>query len=104
MKSRPDYHETTRAIVNMNRDDLDQEKHEWLRWLSHNWKWYFAVNRHSDLNSTQGHHRETEKEQASGNREALTLSSDNWRNGGKDQDGHGMTKSEGFLTQGFAHR
>ena len=77
MKSRPDCHETTRAIVSMNkeacqnpeiisrrnkcRDDLDSEKLEWLIWLSHNWKWYFAVNRHSDLNSTQRHHREPEK-------------------------------------------
>ena len=65
MKSRPDYHETTRAIISMNkeagqnpqiaprrnkcRDDLDPEKLTWLIWLSHNWKWYFAVNRHSDF-------------------------------------------------------
>ena len=51
MKSRPDYHETTRAIVSMNRevgqnpqivskrnkcrDDLDPEKLKWLTWLSH---------------------------------------------------------------------
>ena len=64
MKSRPHYHETTRAIVSMNkeagqnpqifsrgnkcRDDLDPEKLEWLIRLSHNWKWYFAVNRDSD--------------------------------------------------------
>ena len=54
MKSRPDFHETTRAIVSMNReagqntqialkrnkcrDDLDPEKLKWLTWLSHNWE------------------------------------------------------------------
>ena len=72
MKRRPDYHKTTRAIVSMNkeegqiqeskrrhnyREDLDPEKLDWLIWLSHNWKWYFAVNRISDLNSTQWHHQ-----------------------------------------------
>ena len=41
-------------------------------------EWYSAVNRHSDLNSTQRHHRESEKEQASRNREALTQTSDHW--------------------------
>ena len=73
MKSRPDYHETTRAIVSMNReagqnpqigsrrskcpDDLDPEKLKWLMWLSQNWKWYFAVNRHSEnMDSTQSPH------------------------------------------------
>ena len=77
VKSCPDYQKNTRAIVSMNkeagqnpqiisrriryRDDLDPEKLEWLIWLSHNWKWHFAVNRHSDLNSTQRHHRESEK-------------------------------------------
>ena len=50
MKSRPDYHKTTRAIVSMNkeagqntksmrrnnyREDLDPEKLDWLRWLSY---------------------------------------------------------------------
>ena len=63
MKSRPDYHETTRAFVNMNkeagqntksvgrnnyREDLDTEKFDWVIWLSQNWKRYFAVNRLSD--------------------------------------------------------
>ena len=78
MKSRPDNHETARAIVRMNkearqypqttsrrnkcRDDLVSEKLEWLIWLSHNWKW-------------------------------------------SDQDGHEMTKSEVFFsTQSFAHK
>ena len=61
MKSRPDYHETTRVIGSMNkeasqntksmrrnnyREDLDPEKLDWLVWLSHNWKWHFAVHRH----------------------------------------------------------
>ena len=94
MKSRPDYHKTARAIVGMNkeagqnpqiisrrnkcRDDLDSEKLEWLIWLSHNWKSYFVVNRHSDLNSTQRHHRESDKERPSKNREALTQTSDSW--------------------------
>ena len=94
MKSLPDDHETTRANVTMNKeagqnpqitsrrnkchDDLDSGKLEWPIWLSHNWKRYFVVNRHSDLNSTQRHHREAEKEQASGNREALTQTSDSW--------------------------
>ena len=70
MKSRLDYQETTRAIVSMSmeagqnpqivstrnkcRDDLDPEKLKWLTWLLHNWKFYFAVNRHSEnLNFTQ---------------------------------------------------
>ena len=76
MKSRPDYHETTRAIVSMNKEavqnpqivskrnkssnDLDPEKLKWLIWLSQNWKWYFAVNKHSDLNSTQMRHQESQ--------------------------------------------
>ena len=62
-KSRPDYHQTTRAVVSMNkeagqtqeserrhnyREDLDSEKLDWLFWLSHNWKWYFAVNQFSE--------------------------------------------------------
>ena len=52
IESRPDYHQTTRAIVSMNkeagqiqeskrrhnyREDLDPEKLHWLIWLSHNW-------------------------------------------------------------------
>ena len=94
VKSRPDYHETTRAIVSMNkeagqnpqiisrrnryREDLDPQNFDWLRWISHNWKWYFAVNRNLDLNSTQRHHRESEEEYASGNRETLTLTSHVW--------------------------
>ena len=63
MKSRPDYHKTSRAIVSINKDasqntrsmrrnnyreDLDPEKLDWLVRLSHNWKRYFAVNRISD--------------------------------------------------------
>ena len=93
MKSRPDYHQTTRAIVSMNkeagqntksmrrnnyREDLGPEKLDWLMWLSHNEKWYFAVNRILDFNSTQRHHPESEEEHASGNREALTHTSDKW--------------------------
>ena len=93
MKSCPDWHETKRAIVSRNketgqntgsmrrnnyREDLDPEKLDWLIWLSHNWTWYFAVNRISDLNYTQSHHQESEEEHASGNREALTRTSDNW--------------------------
>ena len=54
------YHKTTRVFVSMNteagqtqeskrrhnyRKDLDPEKLDWLVWLSHNWTWYFAVNR-----------------------------------------------------------
>ena len=73
-KSRPDFHQTTRAIVGMNkeagqtqkskrrhsyRQDLDSEKLDWLIWLSHNWKWYFAVNQISELNSTQWHHQKS---------------------------------------------
>ena len=27
------------------REDLDPEKLDWFVWLSHTWKWYFAVNR-----------------------------------------------------------
>ena len=66
MKSRPDFRKTTRDIVSMNNEagqttrsmrrnnyceDLEPEKLDWLIWLSHNWKWHFAVNRISDLNS-----------------------------------------------------
>ena len=58
IKSRPDYHQTTRAIVSMNkeasqtqeskrrhnyREDLDREKLHWLKWLSHIWKWLRAA-------------------------------------------------------------
>ena len=68
MISRPDYHKTTQATVSMNKEagqtqestkrhnhrkDLDRGKLDWLFGLSHIWKWYFAVNRISDLNSTQ---------------------------------------------------
>ena len=74
IKSRPDYHQTTRAIVSMNkeagqieeskrrhnyREDLDPEKLDWLTWLSHNWKWYFAGSRISGFNSTQWHHQKS---------------------------------------------
>ena len=53
IKSRPDYHQTARAIVSMKkeagqiqeskrrhnyREDLDPEKLDWQKWLSHNWK------------------------------------------------------------------
>ena len=94
MKSRPDCHETTRAIVSMNkkagwnpqivsrrnkcRDDLDPEKLEWLVWLSYNWKWYFAVHEHSDENPIQMRHQESEDEPASGKREEWTPISDKW--------------------------
>ena len=93
-------------------EDLDPEKLDWLKWFSHNWKWYFAVNRISDQKSTQRHHQESEGEHASGNREALTHTSDNGGKqsggtgpGGRDHNGHGVVKSEGFFpfsTQDFA--
>ena len=82
MKSRPNYHQTTRAIVSMNkeagqtqeskrrhnyREDLDPEKLDWLFWLSHIWKWSFAVNRISGLNSTQWLHQKSAEAHASGN-------------------------------------
>ena len=87
IKSRPDYHQTTLAIVSMNkeagqiqeskrrhnyREDLDPEKLDWLKWLSHNWKWHFAENRISGLNSTQWRHQKSVEAHASGNREAFT--------------------------------
>ena len=91
IKSRPDYHQTSRAIVSKEagqiqeskrrhkyREDLDPEKLDWLRWLSHNWKWYFAVNRISDLNSTQWLHQKSAEAHASGNREAFT-NDDRWK-------------------------
>ena len=94
MKSRPNYHETTRAIVSMSivagqnpqivsrrnkcRDDLDPEKLEWLVWLSYNWKWFFAVHEHTDVNPIQMPHQESEDEPASGNREEWTPISDKW--------------------------
>ena len=93
IKRRPDYHQTTRAIVSMNkeagqtqeskrrhnyREDLDPEKLDWLVWLSHNWKWYFAVNQISALDSTQWHHQTSKEEHASGNREAFTHD-DRWK-------------------------
>ena len=101
MKSRPDYHETTRALVSMNReagqnpqvgsrrkkcrDDLDAEKLKWLMWLSQNWKRYFAVNRHSEnMDSTQSHHQELMEKPATGNRasssEEWASPSNNWWN------------------------
>ena len=54
------------------REDLDPEKLDWLFWLSHNWKWYFAVNRMSGLNSTQWLLQKSAEAHASGNREAFT--------------------------------
>ena len=39
---------------------------------SHNWKWYFAVNRISGLNSTQWLLQKSAEAHASGNREAFT--------------------------------
>ena len=92
IKSRPDYHQTTRAIVSMNkeagqiqeskrrhnyRENLDPEKLNWLIWLSHNWKWYFVVSRISGLNPTQRHHPKSPEAHASGNREAFT-DNDRW--------------------------
>ena len=54
--------------------------------------------------STQRHHQESEGEHASGNREALTHTSDNGGKqsggtgpGGRDHNGHGVVKSEGFF-------
>ena len=90
-KRRPDYHQTPRPIVSMNkeagqtqeskrrhnyREDLDPEKLDWLVWISHNCKWYFAVKQISALDSTQWHHQKTKEEHASGNREAFTH--DDW--------------------------
>ena len=63
----------------------------WLVWRSHNWKWYFAVNQISELDSTQWHHQKSTEEHASGNRVGGP------RLGGRNQDGHGMTKSEDFF-------
>ena len=37
--------------------------------LSHNWKYHFAMNQNSELNTTQRHHRESDDKYASGNRE-----------------------------------
>ena len=93
IKRRQDYHQTTRATVSMNkeaaqtqeskrrrnyREDLDPEKLDWLVWLSHSWKWYFAVNQISALDSTQWHHQTSKEEHASGNREAFTHD-DRWK-------------------------
>ena len=87
-KTRPDYRNTTRATVSMNkeagqtqesrrspsyRDDLDPAKLKWLIWLLHNWKWYFMMNRVLDSTSTR-----SEQEHASGNREVFT-DSDQWK-------------------------
>ena len=59
------------------REDLDPEKIDWLIWLSHNWKWYFAVNRISGFNSTQWLHQKSTEAHASGNREAF-IDDDRW--------------------------
>ena len=45
---------------------------------THNWKWYFAVNRISGLNSPQWLHQKTVETHASGNREAFTFD-DRWK-------------------------
>ena len=84
-KSRPDYHQTTRAIVSMNQEAGQiqeskrrhnlRQKLDWLIWLSHNRKWYFAVNRISGLSST--HHQKSAEAHVSGNREAFT-NDDRW--------------------------
>ena len=122
-KSRPDYHQTTRATVSMNieasqiqeskrrhnyREDLDPKKFDWLIWLSHNWKRYFAANQIPELNSTQWHHQKSTEEHASVNRETFTHDDRwiaNWWTAswwGRNQDGHGMTKSKDFfLDSGF---
>ena len=93
IQSRPDYQQTTRTIVSMNkeagqiqeskrrhiyREDLDPGKLDWLIWLSHNWKWYFAENRISGINSTQSLRQEPAEVLASGNREAFT-NDDRWK-------------------------
>ena len=81
IKSRPDHLQTSRAIASMNkeagqireskrrhnyREDLDPEKLDWHIWLSHNWKWYIAVNRTSGVNSTQWLHQQSAEAHASG--------------------------------------
>ena len=55
IKSRPDYHQTTRAFLSMNKEagqiqesqrrhiNRDPEKLDWLKRLSHNRKWFFAL-------------------------------------------------------------
>ena len=84
---------TSRAVVSMNkeasqiqestrrhncREVEDPEKLDWLFWLSQIWKWYFAVNRFSGLNSTHWLHQRSAEAHASGNREAFT-NDDRWK-------------------------
>ena len=107
IQNRPDYHQTTRAIVSTNteagqvqesnrrhnyREDLDPKKLDWLVWLSHNRKWYLAVNRIP---------RETEKHSLMmiGGKQI-----GGQRPGGRNQNGSGTTKSEDFFfkSQDFA--
>ena len=114
IKRRPDHHQTTRAIVSMNkeagqtqeskrrhdyREDLDPEKVDWLVWLSHNWKWYFTMKQISALESAQWQKkksmpRETEKH-------SLMMTGGKQlggpRPGGRHPDGHEMTMSEVFF-------
>ena len=74
MRSRPDYHETTRAIVSINkeagentksmrrnndREDLDPEELDWIVSLSHSWKWYSTMKRIE--NQKKSKPRKTEK-------------------------------------------
>ena len=85
---------------NKCRDDLDPEKLEWVIWLSHIWKWYFTVNRHSDLNSTQRHQKKSKSRETEKNRLSHLIiggmHTGGTSPGRKDQDGLGMMKSEGF--------
>ena len=46
--------------------------------LSRNWKYYFVMNRNSDSKLHTQAHRESDDEDASGNQEELTRSSDDW--------------------------
>ena len=93
IKSRPDYHQTTRAIVSMHKEagqvqelkrrqnyrkDLESERSSTGLHGSHNWKWYFAVNQISELNSTHWHHQKSTEEHASGIREVFTHD-DRWK-------------------------
>ena len=93
IESRPDYNQTTRAIVSMNkearqiqeskrrqkyREVLDRERLDWLACPSQIWKWNFAMNQISAWSSTQWHHQTSKEEHASGNREAFTLD-DRWK-------------------------
>ena len=116
MKNRPDYHQTARAIVSMNkeagqiqeskgrhnyREDPDPEKLDWLTWLSHNWKWYFRVKPNLRF---QIHTMASPK---IGEKHSPLLFDGKQigrqRPGGRNQDGSGTTKSEDFfLSQDFA--